>query len=163
VKVAADGFHPRYDAVRRSYHYHIFCRAQRDPLRERYAWRVWPPVSLERMQRAAKSLVGTYDFAAFGTAPEEGGPTVRQVFAAEWLPVGGQEAAWVFKVTANAYLYHMVRRMVGFQVEIGLGRFAPELVTEYLRAGANREIVPDLAPPNGLFLVTVSYAVSDDN
>ncbi len=159
VKVAADGFHPRYDAIKRTYHYHIFCQPHRDPLRERYAWRVWPAVAEELLVEAAAALVGTHDFAAFGTSPDDGGVTIRQVFAATWHPEGN---GLVFKMTANAYLYHMVRRMVRLQVEVGQGRIAPQIVTEYLQAGSERGMVPGLAPPNGLFLASVEY-LADDN
>jgi tRNA pseudouridine38-40 synthase len=154
VKVAADGFHPRYDAIQRSYHYHVFCQPHRDPLRERYAWRVWPAVSLDLLRAAADLLAGTHDFAAFGTPPEDGGPTIRQIFAARWSEEG---EGLVFKVTANAYLYHMVRRMVSLQVEVGQGRFVPQIVSEYLQAGSEGRMVPGLAPPNGLFLAAVGY------
>jgi tRNA pseudouridine38-40 synthase len=126
---------------------------------------VWPAVAEELLEAAAAKLVGTHDFAAFGTSPDDGGVTIRQVFAAEW-----REAKWnqegdglVFKVTANAYLYHMVRRIVRLQVEVGQGRFAPQIVTEYLQPGSVRGMVPGLAPPNGLFLAAVEYPADDND
>lgn len=153
VSPAADDFHPRYDAVSRCYYYHLFCQPQRDPLRERYAWRVWPPVEVQLLQEAAQQLVGTHDFAAFGTPPKEGGPTMRQVFSASWQSAAD---ALRFEVVANAYLYHMVRRMVNLQVEVGQAKEPPTIVAEYLQ-GEHPEMVQGLAPPQGLFLQRVEY------
>jgi tRNA pseudouridine38-40 synthase len=147
-------FHPRYDAHSRSYRYQIFCQDQRDPLRERYAWRVWPPLDLARLQAAVQHLVGEHDFAAYGTPPKEDGPTVREVFAAGWVQAGD---SFTFEVNANAYLYHMVRRMVSLMAEIGQGRQEPEFVSETL-SGKPEDMIQGLAPPHGLFLTEVRYA-----
>ena len=70
VNVAADAFHPRFDASSRRYRYRLFCAGVRDPLRERYAWRVWPAVT--DLTPLAAIWLGTHDFAAFGTPPRTG-------------------------------------------------------------------------------------------
>ena len=80
VKVAADTFHPRFDATSRRYRYRLFCAGVRDPLRERYAWRVWPAVT--DLTPLAAIWPGTHDFSAFGTPPRTGGSTVRTVHSA---------------------------------------------------------------------------------
>jgi tRNA pseudouridine38-40 synthase len=147
-------FHPRYDALSRRYEYHLFCQAQPDPLRERYAWRVWPSVEPEKLTIAAEELVGVHDFAAFGTPPKTGGSTVRQVFQAGWEV---EDDSFSFQVSANAFLYRMVRRMVSLQVEIGQGYHQPDEVSEYVR-GERDGIIQGLAPPQGLFLREVTYA-----
>jgi tRNA pseudouridine38-40 synthase len=153
LELATEDFHPRYDALSRRYRYRLICQAQRDPLRERYAWRVWPALEFERMVQASQRLLGEYDFAAFGTAPWEGGTTVRQLYAAEWKR---QEDEYSFDVTANAFLFHMVRRMVKLLVEIGHGNCQPEIVSQYL--SAERPGMPQgLAPPQGLSLMEVRY------
>src|SRR3990172_10970187 len=61
VSRAADNFHPRYDAKARCYEYRLFCQPQRDPLRERSAWRVWPAVKLNRLRVCALALRGEHD------------------------------------------------------------------------------------------------------
>lgn len=147
-------FHPRYAARLRRYCYRLFCHPVRDPLREPFAWRVWPPVEGERLFQAAALLPGTHDFAAFGTPPRPSGSTVRTVFTAAWTLEA--DATWRFEVTANAFLYHMVRRMVGFQVLIGQGLRPPEAVAQSLADPVNFP-VRSLAPPQGLTLVEVSY------
>lgn len=153
VGVAAEGFHPRYDAKARRYEYRLFCQPQRDPLRGRFAWRVWPAVKLTAMKAAARVLRGEHDFAAFGSPPKKGGSTIRRVLQAEWLRVSEDE--FVFEVSANAFLYHMVRRMVGLQVKIGQGQAEAKTIRQALDGKAGK--VRELAPPHGLCLVAVEY------
>lgn len=152
VEAAAAEFHPRFDATARRYEYRLVCRPQRHPLRERTAWRVWPAVELERLQRTAKALQGEHDFAAFGSPPKAGGSTVRTVFKAHWQQIGEDE--FLFEVAANAFLYHMVRRMTGLQVRIGQGLIDDAVVGRAL----NGELVQELAPAQGLCLVGVEFA-----
>ena len=153
IAMAADDFHPRYDAKARHYRYQLFCQAQRDPLRQRYAWRVWPAPTLARLQAAASHLLGEHDFAAFGSPAMEGGTTVRQLMRAEWMQDGEDE--FVFHVSANAFLYHMVRHMVGLLVKVGQG--LEEADTVLRAANGEHELVQELAPPQGLNLVGVDY------
>jgi tRNA pseudouridine38-40 synthase len=149
--VAAD-FHPRFDARLRCYEYRLICQPQRDPLRERYAWRVWPPVKLGRLQKAARALRGEHDFKAFGSPPKPGGSTMRKVRQTSWRKVSEDE--FVFTVKASGFLYHMVRRMVGLQVKVGQGALGPANVEQALGSG---DKVRHLAPPQGLCLVAVEY------
>jgi tRNA pseudouridine38-40 synthase len=164
--VEAD-FHPRYHAAVRWYRYHLFCHPVRQPYQERYAWRVWPEVDQERMKAAASLLAGRYDFAAFGSPMRPGGSTVRTITHASWNSAPGLlgQPVLVFDVAADAFLYHMVRRLVFFQVEIGKGLAELEEVQLYLQ-GHKPTPVQGLAPPNGLFLTRVEYptaASGEDN
>ncbi len=158
VRAAAADFHPRYAARLRRYRYRLFCRAERHPIWERYAWRVWPPVDIDRLHAAAQALPGRADFAAFGSPPRTGGSTIRTVEQAEWRPDPGlaEAAGWIFEITANAFLYHMVRRLVGFQIAIGQGLYPTEALAALLQDPAV-EVVQTLAPPHGLELVEVIY------
>lgn len=152
VREAAPVFHPRYDAKGRTYQYRIYCGTDRDPLRERFAWRVWPEVNLALLQQAARLLIGTHDFAAFGTPPRPGGVTIREVYRASWEPQAG---GLLFEVSANAFLYHMVRRIVHVQVQVGQGRLELEYLAQALQAA--RPQPPGLAPAHGLVLKSVWY------
>jgi tRNA pseudouridine38-40 synthase len=154
VNQVREDFHPRYDAVSRVYLYQIYCKSTRDPLRERFAWRVWPEISLEKVETCAERLKGEYDFAAFGTPPREGGNTIRRVFWAGWQQNGD---VYHFEVEGNAFLYHMVRRMVSIQIEIGQGKLEPEVFSDYL-TGETTEMIQGLAPAHGLYLTKVNYA-----
>lgn len=156
VRRVQPGFHPRYDALARRYCYRIFCDPWRDPLKERYAWRVWPAVEVSNLQEAARTLTGTHDFAAFGTPPRTGGGTIRTVFHAFWAAEDDQDAGLVFEISANAFLYRMVRRLVFVQVAIGQGKYSPDFMRQCLD---NRypHLVQGLAPPQGLALEEVVY------
>jgi tRNA pseudouridine38-40 synthase len=153
VLLAADDFHPRYDAKARTYEYRIICQPLRDPLRERYAWRVWPAPKLGRLKTAAKLLRGEHDFAAFGSPPKKGGSTVRKVLRAGWRQETEDE--FVFTVKANAFLYHMARHLVGMQVKVGQGLLEPDALEKALQE--KKDKVRELAPAHGLTLVDVEY------
>lgn len=157
IEVAAADFHPRFDATARTYHYHLLFAPERDPLRDRFTWRVWPPCSLERLQAAAQLLRGTHDFAAFGTPPRPGGSTIRTVFGVEWQVK--EEALLRFEVTANAFLYHMVRRMVFLQVLVGQERLSLERLQGSVEHA--QPLTPGLAPPQGLVLQAVQYGTRE--
>jgi len=151
-----NGFHPRFDALNRSYRYRLYCQPVRDPLRDRYAWRVWPSLNLALLQQVAEYMEGEHDFAAFGTPPKANGSTIRDVSRAEWANDGDE---FYFEITANAFLYHMVRRLVSYQVMVGHGEIEPSTILE-LFSGKSNEMVRGLAPPNGLCLISVLYATS---
>jgi len=151
VEVPED-FHPRFDAKARHYRYQLFCHPVRDPLREVFAWRVWPKVALDRMNEAAGDLVGLHDFTAFGSPTTPGGVTVREVFSATWRE---KSLEYQFDIQANAFLYHMVRRITLVLVKIGQGEAPVSLVKESLQSG-DLELT-GLAPAEGLFLQEVIY------
>jgi tRNA pseudouridine38-40 synthase len=150
-----DDFHPRFDALERSYRYRLYAGPARDPLRERYAWRVWPAPVRERLAEAARLLEGSHDFAAFGSPPKPGGSTRRFIFEARW---GGEGDELVFEIRGNAFLYHMVRRLVYAQVQVGLERWSSASFQDAI--GLARPLPPGLAPAQGLTLVAVRCAES---
>jgi tRNA pseudouridine38-40 synthase len=153
VCVAPAEFHPRFDATWRRYNYSIYIAEQRQPLRDRYAWRIWPSLDLNVLNETARLLVGQHDFAAFGRPNEPNGATERIVFEALWTGSGdGME----FMVRANAFLYHMVRRMVFSQLFVAQGRLN---LTDFAN-GVNKAQVfkPGISPPNGLVLSEVGYS-----
>lgn len=151
AEVTAD-FHPRYDAKNRRYRYYLICSPVRDPLGEIFAWRVWPEVDLEKMNRAAQILIGTHDFKAFGSPMTDGGVTVREVFSADWEQ---QNDVYQFDIIANAFLYHMVRRITLALVTIGQGTAPEAIITEGLQTGSLP--LTGLAPAEGLVLEEVTY------
>jgi tRNA pseudouridine38-40 synthase len=147
-------FHPCYNAISRRYRYLLYCQPERDPLKERYAWRVWPAPQIDLLSQAAGLLVGTYDFAAFGTSPRIHGTTMRTVFEAGWQADGTDQT---FEISATAFLYHMVRRLVYLQVMVGQGRRGLEVIPESLQPQGKGDLIRGLAPAQGLRLVEVCY------
>lgn len=165
VRRAEPGFHPRYDALSRLYRYRIYDAAVRSPIGRRYSLHVPYPLDRSAMEQAARSLVGTHDFATFGQPPQ-GEVTVRRVFRAEWSrePCGlrglvhGQEAGSVlaFDIEANAFLYRMVRSIVGTLLDVGQGRMSLKVFEDAFTSG-ERSAAGKTAAPHGLILVRVNY------
>jgi len=154
IRLTRSDFHPCYDALSRRYRYQLYCQPLRDPLKDRYAWRVWPAPHIDLLRQAASYLPGTHDFAAFGTPPRTHGTTIRTVFQADWQV---QDLDLQFEITANAFLYHMVRRLVFLQVAVGQARLSLEVMPQSLQPPGNRSLVKGLAPSQGLRLVEVYY------
>ncbi len=154
VKAARAEFHPRFDALSRTYHYRLFHAPVRDPLRERFAWRVPSAMDGETLNRAAETFLGIHDFVSFGSPTTEKGTTVRTVTKSEWRKRPNGE--WQYQVRADAFLYRMVRRLVYIQVAVSQGRCSVKEIQLALK-GQGR-LPAGLAPATGLTLVNVEYA-----
>ncbi len=158
VAPAPPDFHPRYDALSRYYRYTIYNHPVRSPLARRTSFYVAWPLDVKAMQAAADLLVGEHDFAAFGTPPK-GENTVRWVLRAEWHA----DPPWLyFDIEANAFLYRMVRTLVGTMIRVGLGRLTVEAFREILVSGDRRRAGPAV-PPHGLCLMAVRYPESQES
>lgn len=145
-------FHPRFDALSRTYEYQVYFSPARNPLKNRTAWRIWPEIEIERLQEAAPCFLGIHDFSAFGGPMKPGASTIREVHESKWRQ--GNDGL-VYRVTANAYLYHMIRRIVWQQVLFATGRLSLSELQDGIKMAA--PLPPGMAPPNGLNLVKVSY------
>ena len=150
-QVDAD-FHPRYDALSRQYRYQLYWQSARDPLRDRFAWRLERRPDMRLMQAAANDLLGEHDFIAFGRALKEGSTTTRRIFSADWVE---EKDGMSFTIVGNAFLYHMVRRIVYVLVRIGLGELPVETVRLGLESGSTG--IVSLAPARGLSLEAVTF------
>ena len=148
-------FHPRYDAVSRGYVYRIGTDPLAlSPFHARWCWPLAQALDVERMERATAALPGDHSFLAFAKAgQEERGDRciVHEARWVEWPPLGIE-----LRITANRFLHHMVRYLVGTLVEIGRGRRPIEDLSALLEAGTTLETSPP-APPEGLFLAEVAY------
>jgi tRNA pseudouridine38-40 synthase len=165
ARMAHAKFHPRFDASFRCYRYRLFCQPLRHPIRERFAWRIWPPIGGEVLAETAKLFLGTHDFSSFGSPTTPKGGTVRTVMKAEWSQAAKDE--WHFDVQADAFLYRMVRRLVFIQVTVAQGKALAEEIARSLAKQASAEkrtknLPAGLAPAHGLTLVEVAYAESMD-
>ncbi|GAB4524860.1 MAG: tRNA pseudouridine(38-40) synthase TruA [Anaerolineales bacterium] len=152
VRLASPSFHPRYDALARTYHYRLLCLPARHPLLERYAWRVWPAPQDDLLAAATQTLRGEHDFTAFGRPPTSSGSTVRIIRHAEWRTA---PPFLTLELTGNAFLYHMVRHIVALLVAIGQQVLPPQHILAHL--SPPYPPVRGMAPPCGLTLAHVAY------
>jgi tRNA pseudouridine38-40 synthase len=162
VCVVNADFHPRFDATSRCYRYRLFCQPVRNPIRERFAWRINSEIKSELLAETARLFLGTHDFAAFGSPTTPKGSTVRTVINARWAQAHDANDEWHFEVGADAFLYRMVRRLVFVQAAVAQGKVSAHAIADALAnpvpSGTRSEIPAGLAPAQGLTLVEVTYA-----
>jgi tRNA pseudouridine38-40 synthase len=148
---APEGFHARFSAVSRSYRYRVRARRTPSPLEARRAlW--WPrPLDVDALSAAAGLLPGEHDFTAFTPTQTQHETFRRNVLAAGWEHDG---ARLDFTITADSFLRHMVRTVVGTMLESGVQ--APERIGALLE-GRPRSDAGLTAPSWGLYLERVGY------
>lgn len=147
-------FHARYDALRKTYQYRILNRDLPAAIGRRYLWHLRRKLDRTTMQTAASQLVGTRDFRSFEGAGSPRSSTVRTVFDCRWQV--DEPDRLTLQISADGFLRHMVRNIVGTLVAVGSGRIPPEEFRSILSA-RDRSRAAATAPARGLFLVSVDY------
>ncbi|MEW6725158.1 MAG: tRNA pseudouridine(38-40) synthase TruA [Bacillota bacterium] len=151
--MAEPEFHARFSARGKTYSYTIWNQLFPSPFWRNYAWHLKEPLDIQAMRAAADQLVGEHDFSAFQASGSSARNPVRTVSRLDCR----QEGPLVLvTVTANGFLYHMVRNFVGLLVAVGTDHLSPE-DTSLILAGRDRTQAPPTAPPQGLCLEEVHY------
>ncbi len=152
VSEASEDFHARYSATQKTYRYYILNRKTASPLAAGRLWHVPQTLDIEKMQAAATALVGTHDFRTFQAAGSKLSDTTRTVSACR---VFLEEDILCLEISADGFLYRMVRNVAGTLVDIGRGTLT-EPMTDILTA-KDRARAGICAPPEGLYLWRVDY------
>jgi len=148
-----EGFHARFWARSKRYRYTIYCHPFPSPLTRLYAYHWSRPVELAPMREAAELLTGRHDFAAFRSTGGAAKTSVRTIYELQVLDA----APYIFiDVTADGFLYNMVRIIAGTLLEVGAGRRSLDEVRRALETG-QRDLAGRTLPPHGLCLEEVKY------
>ena len=152
-RVVEDDFHARYSVKAKEYEYVIYNGKYRHPMWQGRAYYYRFPLDVEKMNEGANAFVGTYDFTSFCAQGAKEGDKTRTVYAAS---VERQGDLVIFRVSADGFLYNMVRIMVGTLLRISQGKIEPSQIPQIL-GGKNRNLAGPTAPPEGLYLNQVFY------
>lgn len=146
-------FDSRFSAKSKTYHYALWTSNVRPAIRRNFCWHVRWATDVDAMREAAAALIGRKDFLAFQAANAASETTVRTVKRAEWLQDGHE---LTFVIEADAFLYNMVRIIVGTLTEVGRGKLTPQQFREIIDT-RDRTQAGRTAPPSGLCLMEVYY------
>lgn len=151
-----EGFHPRFDAVAKTYRYTLFRAAVCPPFQWRYVHHHPYPLDEEAMLAAAGVFAGEYNFAAFAASDDrdaEEKSTIRRIFRSELARSGD---ALIYTVRGSGFLKHMVRNIVGTLIETGRGNLDRGGIQAFLCGHRDHKAGPT-APAKGLCLESVEY------
>ena len=153
--IAESDFHPRFDAVRRSYLYRVGTADESaSPFHAPWCWALGKPLDLAAMREVTHAIIGDHSFRSFAKAGQEERGDRCEIASAEWIEWPGLGVE--LHISANRFLHHMVRYLVGTMVDVGLGKRPASDMTSLLDPGTRLETSPP-APPQGLFLTRVIY------
>lgn len=157
AELCRDDFHPRYDAVSKEYVYLIYNDSVADPFFRDRSWFLPKKISddgIKMMNDAAKKFIGKKDFYAFMSSGSDVEDTVREIFS---LSVERRGKIIEIRISADGFLYNMVRIIVGTLVEVAFGRIKIESIDKIIEE-KERSQAGMTVPACGLYLDSVSYS-----
>jgi tRNA pseudouridine38-40 synthase len=153
AKIVDDEFHARFSAQQRSYQYLLANSATAPAIKSQQAGWYHLPLNISAMQEGIAYLQGEHDFSAFRASECQAKSPIKNLQVASIQAHGD---FIIFNFSANAFLQHQVRNMVGALIYVGNGKHPPEFIQELL-AQKNRTLSPPTFSPNGLYLAGVQY------
>ena len=154
-QAAPETFHSRFDVKSKIYQYNILNGAIPSVVGRQYIWFIRKKLEPDLMRAAMGHIIGRHDFKAFEGAGSPRSSTIREVVRAEIVEKNMDH--FVFEIEADGFLRFMVRNLVGTLVEVGHGNISSDDFHNILLS-KNRNLAGATAPPQGLFLVQVTYA-----
>jgi tRNA pseudouridine38-40 synthase len=153
-----DGSDLQSSIIRKRYRYLVLRHALRDPFWEGRAWRFSQPLDMGLARAEADSIVGTHDFAAFRSSGDERKTTVRTIERVTFAQPEATPGILSVDVVGNAFLYNMVRIIVGSLVDVARGRLPPGALRTALTS-LRRADLGMTAPARGLYLERIDHAL----
>ena len=150
----SDGFHARFSATQRHYQYLLINQPIAPAIMATKAGWYHLPLDIKAMQQAIALLQGEHDFSAFRASECQAKSPIRHLAQASII---AQHESIIFNFSANAFLQHQVRNMVGALIYVGNGKYAPDWIAHLLKQ-KDRALSPPTFSPNGLYLTGVDYA-----
>jgi tRNA pseudouridine38-40 synthase len=154
-RMVEDGFHARYNAVSKEYHYFILNREDPCAINRSYQWHIRSPLNLEAMTQCCHAVTGIFDFKSFENTGSPRSSTLREIFFFTISPEDDHKL--VFKISANGFLRYMVRNLMGTIVLAGLNKICLDEFIN-IRDAKDRTLAGPTAPAHGLFLKKVNYS-----
>ena len=161
AKEVRDDFHPRHGVIDKTYEYHLDDGFIEIPTKRLYSYHVRHRLDIDKMNEAAKYLIGEHDFTSFCSAKTEKESKVRTIFDLNVKTAGEQiydNRDVIITVRGNGFLYNMVRIIAGTLMNIGTGKTDPNEIIAILEKKDRAAAGPTL-PPNGLFLMEIRYDI----
>lgn len=146
-------FHARFDAIEKSYFYRIEQGDNASAFSRNYCWWIRNSLAWDKMIIASEKIIGKHDFAGFTASGSDVHCTIRTL---KDVQIKRQENGVELRFTADGFLYHMVRNLVGTLVEVGLSKREPDSIVEILDS-KDRGRAGVTAPAQGLFLESIRY------
>lgn len=153
VHPVPDEFHARFSALARSYQYVLINRAVRSAVHPGKVGWFHVPLNIAQMRVAAEYLLGEHDFSAFRSSECQAKSPIKNLAQ---LDIQQHGNTILFDFTANAFLHHMVRNIIGCLVYVGKGKHSSQWVREVLETRQRTVAAPTFAP-NGLYLRAITY------
>ena len=151
-EVAPD-FHPRRCNSKKTYEYRIYNAKIENPITRLYAYFVYVPLDINKMQKAAECLIGSHDFKSFCVPNAKVQTTVRTIYD---ISIFKQENYISIEISGNGFLFNMVRIIVGTLIQVGRGVREVEEMEQILNA-CDRKTAGPTAPAHGLLLKSYEF------
>lgn len=150
---ASEDLHGRFSVTRKTYEYRILNTTFCDPFKHNYVWHYKYDLDIDKMKEAASYIVGKKDFNCFMASGGQVKSTVRNV---DELTIDRVGEEIIINISADGFLYNMVRIITGTLVYVGCGKLTPQEVKNIIE-NKDRRCAGITAPPNGLYLKSVEY------